>query len=301
MTYDCTVMSQCFLLHYRRGFDMKIKILLAAAMLFGATSVSALTLFPGSGLQSGTQFEDDNVDFHVDAAGNVVSREFQVGDRLISALEFGQLTDILAPNDPNITLNTAADELVGFADLTITAINAATGRVDFAATNGNTAVSLYNLGSEIDFQRETCASLTACLDAITDGELWVTLGFADADDEWFSVASPIANNSANVAQIGAGTNIALVNFALSVLVNNSGIEFLNQELECNPFLFACAGDGITQIVGTATLQGGSGLTSGAFARSDTDVITNNVPEPTSIALIGVGLLAFGFRRNFKNA
>lgn len=280
---------------------MKIKILLAAAMLFGATTANAINLFPGSGLQSGAQLEDDDIDFHVDALGNVVSREFQVGDRLISTFEFGQITDILAPNEPNITLNTATDELVGFADLTITAINAATGRVDFTATNGNTAVSLYNLGSEFDFQRETCANLTACLDSITDGDLWLTLGFADADDEWFSVASPFANNSANVALAGAGTNVAIVNFALSVLVNNTGLTFVNQQLTCNPFLFACAGDDQTQIVGTATLQGGLGLTNGAFARSDTDVITNNVPEPTSIALIGVGLLAFGFRRNFKNA
>lgn len=49
-------------------------------------------------------------------------------------------------------------------------------------------------------------------------------------------------------------------------------------------------DGLTGVAGSGDLLGGENLENGAFARSDFDFQKNSVPEPATLALVGLALL-----------
>ncbi len=101
-----------------------------------------------------------------------------------------------------------------------------------------------------------------------------------------------------VSGIGASTKVAAVNYALSILVNNTGYTFNEVKLDCFPLgPFNCAGPGkdkLTDLVGSGDVLGGEGLTNGFGARSDIDVKVNVVPEPGSLALLSLALAGLGF-------
>jgi len=286
-----------------------VSIATGLALALGSSSALAFTLPLGIGTTAGAQGEDDNIDFLQD---NDQSGDISEGDNLVAFFEFGQIIDILAANGtvPPQDLNRDADELVGVASAQVTGIETQDGvvtRVNFGPTGAGPAVSVYSLGSEIDFDYGNwvnCSDFASCQASIVDGDLWATFGFVDADDEWFftpAPAGPAPLDPDAIAAANASTDVGVVNFALSVLVNNTGYNLAEQQLDCG--IFTCAGDGLTDLVGQSSVLGGLGLPEslledGAFARTDTDVQVNvqAVPEPGMLGLLGMGLLGFGASR-----
>jgi len=75
----------------------RLTIMTILALALGTGIVSAFPLFPGVGVFEGTQFEDDDIDFHINNDEDV---RITVGDYLVAAVEAYFVNDVLGPLDP---------------------------------------------------------------------------------------------------------------------------------------------------------------------------------------------------------
>lgn len=289
--------------------NFKKSILLGAAALCCSAFVSAGITLP-SGL---AKLEDDDIEYVIDANGDIqfpgAGYQLAVGDRLRTVFQLQRVLE--GGTNVHVQDLGGAQELTGIAEIQIVAIipTGPTSTIIFgpsASFGAETAtpgamVTFYeqNPGDfDIDCHSLPGDPIVNCETAASNGNHWLTAGFGDADDFWLSLGSQTDIDT--VAFAPEAFSLGLVNYGLTVLTNNTGYEL--EEQSCAFFAgitggLACSGgDGMTDLTGSGSIQGGLGLNRPFFARSDFDFILNRIPEPAPVALLGLGLALLSFSK-----
>jgi len=293
---------------------MTPKKLVSTLAAIGMTAGLALSSAPASAVitlfSPVTAFQDDNLDFVVDNNGNGL---IDVGDRIVSVLEFANTQGILALQGPNAI---GPEELTGVADVTVAAV-LGDGRLVFAPSGAAGVLSTFAAGTmvalwtdatpDLNVINAACGTRAACLllAGLGAGDpLYLTAGFfGDPDNFWVSTPGTGGNVIATVQGGGSSTTFAAFTYALDAGINNTGVNLGLQACApfCNPVPIV-GQDGLVDITGSGNILGGQGLVPAQWtARSDTDSQIVPIPEPGSLALLGAALAAAGWgtRRKLK--
>lgn len=293
---------------------MKKQLAIAVALALGlgmgaaqAASVSSLThsyeVF---------QWEDDNGELQgVDVNGN---GKLDVGDTLTGVIEIGKINQLIAPFASALFDGVTNSHLsaVFTAEVKTKVAGSGVGNFDysFGPTGGATGTIISFYEDNVDnLNILGCLTDAACKAAVTDGTKILDLGFTgDADEFWF--ADEIQGDNINVFDLlGNSSKFGTANYGLMV----SGVNLLGKFFENENTCSVEPGEGIAtcisgvpvdgnnrvQWLGSTDVLGGANSTA-YVATSDAD-IQAQIPEPATLALVGLGLLGLGMSAKRRKA
>ncbi len=208
-------------------------------------------------------------------------------------------------NGDGVNIDWEFQPVAGGVDAVLNAIlgpGSAAARLDTNAGTGSMIAMFLNdkgVGTDRDLELNkavnpatNCNDLVDCVDQATRGSLLQVDGFkGDLDEFWQAFVVPAGDNIDTVAGLNFNTIVASVNFGLSNFFNKFNtvddqpvyFQDLSGNL-CEGVVLGSYGshDGCVQLLGAATITGGSGLSNGAFAHSDADAskyVLNRLPWP----------------------
>lgn len=288
-----------------------VKLLLFSAFLamFTIASAYAASISPATLISTTltNEWQDDSVEWLLnsvdDGNGNITWTDsssgdstLDAGDRIVGTIEMtgaGTVGDLE-------TIGGTSDyyELTALFDITVSLVTEQTdGRYLYIFEATDTATSGFTYADSmvefyIDYSGtnnyDGAAEQATLISTVTDGTFVMSLGLDGVDDFWFSVAD--SNDVSELGATTAGQSGGVGYFALSVLWEDFGFDIIETENVSYGVSGIYGDTADADVYGNTFLLNAAG--SDGDLRDDTDMFFNAVPEPTTFALFGLGLIGF---------
>jgi hypothetical protein len=285
---------------------MKKKFIAVACMTLGLgiNTVQAATISQLVNSYGFFQWEDDNGEMIVNNNGGNPT-QLDVGDYLTGVVEISRILQLQAPFNSAILIGNAGNSHLAATFTTEVVSKTPNGTgwdFTFAAVGGG-AGTIFNFYEDAidDLNLLACANDAACKAAVTDGTLVLEMGFSGDPDEFWVANNVTTDDIALLKAAGPASKFGFANFGLGL----TGINLLGNFTESQSTVGVEPGapDGNDKVVwlNSTDILGGSASTA-YQATSDADFVSQvQVPEPTTLALIGLGLLGMSSTLRRKTA